>query len=1264
MAAHKGARAATAAAAMALVLALSAPVLAQIPGLPITDADPLDPGELRWYLNLDDTLPFELDGSPRWSSKTIDSDLSLSSSNNPYVICEGSITVTNGATLTLEAGVEIYVGSGCGIELSGGHLVSQGAWGDSVIVASIDVVDFDGLLIWPNLENPEQPHITVVGDGTAAPGDWGRIHSMQGSSVTLDYTIIRHGSYGLYVGNHSPAPHATITDCVFGWNDNNGMVHASHDDTTSVITYSDFNHNGDHGLTLDGNSARVNHCNFTGNGQDGMYVDGLGGSTITDCGFYSNEDDGLTFAVISTPVMRDCVFDGNGDYGLYYVNAADSSPPITGCTFTNNHRPMQIPINLLPAKRQTEGDDNIYSPNEVNVIRFIGRPLTGTDYTFPLEVKHKSDSRTPVTTYDFDRGTVTVGSAYTLEFDPGVVLKGPVGQGITVNGDLRIRGTASEPVVFSVTTDDACGNTAYGESGDSSDTNEDGTATTPYPGAWDGVSVSGTGASAVVRHAVFHYGIDGLTCANMDTIDVRHVFADSSYDNGLSISGGLPATVTDVYLEGNLGDGFYIAQNDATVDSLTSRLSGAHGIRTRSDSIAFTHVVADSNELNGLYIEDGSPTLSYATLTNNGEHGLYVQDGYRSPPIEHVTMTGNHVPCRITFSMLSPKRMLEGDTNVYSPNDVNVIEIRGNSPVDTLDHEIPFDVKHAGSRTAIPVTTYHLVDTDLYVPSGYTLAVDPGVVVKGSPYHRLCIFDGRLEAVGAEDQRIVFTSYRDDTAGNTACGQGDDSGDTNDDGASSGAPDDWKGVDVDGKGTVRLEHVDMRYGDDNLNISADSGLGIIAEIKDSAFEDALDDGLYVSGGTGDTLVMEGCRVRDNRDDGLVLGAVSGEVRGCVISGHPDRGVSTTAYIKPAFADNVVAGNGTGFYLYNSAPATLSGNVIAYNDRGVTTGSNNTSVIGGSPSSANSIFGNYTYGVESLDDDPDISATHNWWGAASGPYDPSDDTETGGDYNPGGGGDAVTDDVVYRPWVGSGASGAGERVTLPAGDGTPLSVPVAGLIIDPESGPGGDVTVLEIPVRPPADSTLVMADRHWLILSDDLDDGSFRAKLCFYLEAGDFPSGVDVDSLCVCLGDLSDSSWVALPTTVDADSLKFCVDNVAQTGVFGIGSASATGIDEGEDGPGVNTQVDRVRLFPPSPNPFGYETSMRFEVAARVRMSLRVYTVSGRLAATLVDGAIGPGPHEIVWDGTDDAGEPLPSGVYFVSLRAAGGESAAKMLLLR
>jgi flagellar hook assembly protein FlgD len=49
---------------------------------------------------------------------------------------------------------------------------------------------------------------------------------------------------------------------------------------------------------------------------------------------------------------------------------------------------------------------------------------------------------------------------------------------------------------------------------------------------------------------------------------------------------------------------------------------------------------------------------------------------------------------------------------------------------------------------------------------------------------------------------------------------------------------------------------------------------------------------------------------------------------------------------------------------------------------------------------------------------------------------------------------------------------------------------------------------------------------------------------------------------------------------------------------------------------------------------------------------------------LADGFSPRGTHEAFWDGTDDAGNPVPSGVYICRLRTESGTSLQKMLLLR
>ena len=91
----------------------------------------------------------------------------------------------------------------------------------------------------------------------------------------------------------------------------------------------------------------------------------------------------------------------------------------------------------------------------------------------------------------------------------------------------------------------------------------------------------------------------------------------------------------------------------------------------------------------------------------------------------------------------------------------------------------------------------------------------------------------------------------------------------------------------------------------------------------------------------------------------------------------------------------------------------------------------------------------------------------------------------------------------------------------------------------------------------------------------------------------------------------------------------------------------------------------TRLDPPAPNPFRERAGLSFQVA-RVAGPVRVavYDVAGRLVRTLVDGPMEPGPHELVWDGSDDRGEKVASGVYYCTLEAGETRVNRSLVALR
>jgi len=84
-----------------------------------------------------------------------------------------------------------------------------------------------------------------------------------------------------------------------------------------------------------------------------------------------------------------------------------------------------------------------------------------------------------------------------------------------------------------------------------------------------------------------------------------------------------------------------------------------------------------------------------------------------------------------------------------------------------------------------------------------------------------------------------------------------------------------------------------------------------------------------------------------------------------------------------------------------------------------------------------------------------------------------------------------------------------------------------------------------------------------------------------------------------------------------------------------------------------------------PNPFNPQTSIEFTVKNRAPVVLKVYNVAGQLVRTLVNDTREPGiVHAITWDGRNDAGQSVSSGVYFYKLVTTGFTQTKKMVLLK
>lgn len=92
--------------------------------------------------------------------------------------------------------------------------------------------------------------------------------------------------------------------------------------------------------------------------------------------------------------------------------------------------------------------------------------------------------------------------------------------------------------------------------------------------------------------------------------------------------------------------------------------------------------------------------------------------------------------------------------------------------------------------------------------------------------------------------------------------------------------------------------------------------------------------------------------------------------------------------------------------------------------------------------------------------------------------------------------------------------------------------------------------------------------------------------------------------------------------------------------------------------------EEFALYQNYPNPFNSETTVKFAIPSRTRVTLRVNDILGRQVVTLLDKELLAGQYQIRWDGRDAAGNVVSSGVYILSLEAGFEQVSRKAILLK
>jgi hypothetical protein len=130
-------------------------------------------------------------------------------------------------------------------------------------------------------------------------------------------------------------------------------------------------------------------------------------------------------------------------------------------------------------------------------------------------------------------------------------------------------------------------------------------------------------------------------------------------------------------------------------------------------------------------------------------------------------------------------------------------------------------------------------------------------------------------------------------------------------------------------------------------------------------------------------------------------------------------------------------------------------------------------------------------------------------------------------------------------------------------------------------------------------------------------------------------------------------------------VRFRLKSDASTGREGIYiddvvfSWTSTAIDEGP--------ITTPRLFSLNqnyPNPFNPSTQIEFSLSSKERVELSIYDMLGRKIRTLINTEIEPGQHSVIWDGANESGQDVASGVYLYKLSAGSSSDVRRMTLVR
>jgi len=92
--------------------------------------------------------------------------------------------------------------------------------------------------------------------------------------------------------------------------------------------------------------------------------------------------------------------------------------------------------------------------------------------------------------------------------------------------------------------------------------------------------------------------------------------------------------------------------------------------------------------------------------------------------------------------------------------------------------------------------------------------------------------------------------------------------------------------------------------------------------------------------------------------------------------------------------------------------------------------------------------------------------------------------------------------------------------------------------------------------------------------------------------------------------------------------------------------------------------EKTQLLSNYPNPFNPSTTISFDLSADGNVVIDIFNIRGQKVKTLVNEHFNAGTHNVVWNGFDDNGRNVSSGVYFFKMQTEGFTSTRRMVMMK